>query len=197
VDFGPILDALASASEHRDVGYEETIRLLDETSERAADWHPLPCDDYGLSRIDEATRFGPPYPNPILNVLWPSLHRTYVLFANLMASIEGTTLASAICNHRYNHGHWPESLSALAEATDLGVKESSSTHPGFIYRLIDGWPLLYLVGEDGVDNGGCLKGAVCSDSTDASMFDWIMLAPPGWYSRFTFIDSKPAAGMNP
>jgi len=102
--------------------------------------------------------------------------------AQLQAEIEGTILSAAICEYRVANGHWPVSLNDVLPDTAPKMSRTEYYGSPFIYRIVDDWPLLYYVGDDGKDNGG--RPRLGGDHWKFKDYDGILLAPPGWYTRF-------------
>lgn len=153
------------------IDYEATLRAIDELERRLGEnMSPIEMESALRSAIRN---------NPFLEELVTS-NLIFVLLSRLSAEIDGTVLSAAICQYRYAHGHWPTSLNEVL--SDAAPKMSRTEYYGspFIYRIVDDWPLLYYVGWDGKDNGGR------PPPFDGSKEGWdnILLAPPGWYTRF-------------
>ena len=84
----------------------------------------------------------------------PSMTRFAVVLRKVIASRHGYRVV--FCLHAYHakHDKWPQTLAdALPKSEARRLIDPFSNAP-FGYRLVDGSPLLYSVGENGEDDGG-------------------------------------------
>ncbi|HPF41877.1 MAG TPA: hypothetical protein PK093_24865 [Phycisphaerae bacterium] len=87
-----------------------------------------------------------------------SLTRARELAVRLESVRRGVMITLALYAHHEKHGEWPKRLKDLDK--ELGLKDyrdyGKDPYTGklFRYRLVDGKPLLYSIGADGVDDGG-------------------------------------------
>jgi len=115
----------------------------------------------------------------LLDALCVDSSQVFPLFSRLRAEIDGTILAAAVCQYRAMFEQWPPSLDVVPADTMSRMTRDEHFGSTFLYRLVDGWPLLYHVGEDGRDDGGKPRIAGVKEGSDG-----ILLAPPKWSARF-------------
>ena len=90
----------------------------------------------------------------VIGILSPSLTRTAVLVRIVIARRNAYRVIFYLHDYHAQHDRWPQNLAyALPSVTARKLNDPFSGKP-FGYRIQDGEPLLYTVGENGVDDRG-------------------------------------------
>ena len=93
----------------------------------------------------------------MLGIALPALDRTPINFRQVAQQTVGTRLAIAAYRHRARHGDFPESLDAIGDdLIDFDLIDAFTGDP-LRYRLVDGYPLIYSLGDDRTDDGGQIR----------------------------------------
>lgn len=118
--------------------------------------------------------------HPALNPLMPNLTRAIELRREAQMNRDATVIAVAIGVFRHSNGGWPESIHDALASFELEPYYRNYYGHDFIYKIVDAAPLLYVVGPNGVDEGG--RGRRFEDKGEPSDTgdDVLFLAPPGW-----------------
>ena len=106
----------------------------------------------------------------------PASERVAQSWRRAVATCNATKIVIALERHRRKHGEWPATLDTIDPAILADVPNDDFTGEPFIYRLVDGEPLLYSVGFDGVDNGGLHSSHAFEYQYEES--DWVFFPPP-------------------
>lgn len=136
----------------------------DEVMDASEDFADLPLWERGVDRSTElilALQAGPleRFRYILVTVLTPSLTHAAHLAEIATQHRDVTVAAIALELYRREHGHWPESLDALAPRYLPKVPVDRFTGKPLNYRRVGGQPLLYSVGVDRDDDGGRLVAA--------------------------------------
>ncbi len=109
----------------------------------------------------------------LASMLAPALDKASGKVARLHTVARLAEIACALERHRLRHGHFPESLDALAPASIDTVPADPMTDQPFHYRRTDnGWFKLWSVGLNGRDDGGVMTRR----DNDANG-DWVWPVP--------------------
>lgn len=92
--------------------------------------------------------------SPSLALMAPSLSRAVQIHARAAAERRGTHLVLRLHAHRAQQRAWPRDLQDFVPAGRGRLDLDPLSGQRFIYRLQDGQPLLYSIGEDAKDDGG-------------------------------------------
>jgi hypothetical protein len=112
---------------------------------------------------------------------------------SLIMSRDAIFIALALCRYRDVHGRWPESVEEAVDQSDPKPMRTEYYGAPFVYRIVDGYPLLYALGDDFEDNGG-RPGAYPIYSPDGTAkWDRILLRPPGYVAAFNTIENARAS----
>jgi len=84
----------------------------------------------------------------LLAGFWGSMR----MYRQLVAERGGARIVLRIHAFKAEHGHWPKGLKETG--TSASIRRDPFSGQEFVYRLKDGEPLLYSVGENGIDDGG-------------------------------------------
>lgn len=87
-------------------------------------------------------------------VLLAELQRAYQLEQRVRCLAAGTRLTLALLAHRDRTGKWPAALDELPEEVVKRCGTDPLCNRPFVYRLVDGEPMLYSVAQDCNDDGG-------------------------------------------
>lgn len=129
--------------------------------------------------IEDGTRQLRRRPN-LFVVFSNSLVRPHELALRVKALRRGALVALALNVHHSEHGRWPKSLTAIDMKLAIKDLPTLCTDPysekPFIYKLVDGQPLLYSVGLNGKDDGGIHHGKF-GEGADGPA-DFVFWPPP-------------------
>lgn len=125
-----ITDNARIAQEHHDATFGE----LDELSAQIDELFPVPAEALDFFRTSHAS--------------------TIRGWRRAQMNRDASILTAAICAYRCAHGRWPDSLDQALASFEVKPVAMSYYGHGFIYRLEQGHPLLYVVGADFTDDGG-------------------------------------------
>lgn len=89
-----------------------------------------------------------------LVALMPALGRASQSAERVRAYRDALLAGIALELHHRRHGQWPESLDALVPMILPEIPVDPFTGTPMTYRLIDGQPVVYSVGNDRDDDGG-------------------------------------------
>ncbi|MGB7158084.1 MAG: hypothetical protein WBD40_08460, partial [Tepidisphaeraceae bacterium] len=84
----------------------------------------------------------------------PALNRAQAIAERYLGRRDGVIIALALELHRQRQGDYPSTLAALAPALLPAVPVDRITGGPLRYRIVDGRPLVYSVGDDRDDDGG-------------------------------------------
>ena len=114
---------------------------------------PWSIDAYRRLRQHNAERGDVAGKNLFLSIHLQSTAMEYLLGLALETQRRGTTIVVSLHAHAAEHGGSPDSLQEVDMRSET-VRIDPYSGQGFVYKLLDGKPLLYSVGLDGKDNGG-------------------------------------------
>ena len=92
--------------------------------------------------------------NLILSLYLPHLSRTYKMGLCLESGKRATILTVALHQYHHQHGRWPAALGDCRLAGIENVQIDPVAKQPFGYKLVDGRPVLFSLGFDGINNGG-------------------------------------------
>jgi hypothetical protein len=119
--------------------------------------------------------------------LMPAGFRELEMAERQLGNRDGVTTAIALELYHRHHGHYPDALQELVPGLLPQVPADRITGDPVHYRLVDGKPLIYSVGADRVDDGGCILDRHGSSYaaaewylplSDAPKGDWILYPLP-------------------
>lgn len=90
----------------------------------------------------------------LLGVFTPSLSRVLTVRTRALATQRGTLLVLHLHAQHAKTGQWPADLNTIVPAGKRQFGLDPFTGQPFIYRLVDGTPRLYSVGDNTTDDGG-------------------------------------------
>ncbi len=117
--------------------------------------------------------------HPALNPLIPDFTRAIELRREARMNRDATLVAAAISVFRHANGGWPENIDEALAAFELEPLYRNYFGHDFIYRIVDGAPLLYAVGPNGIDDGGRGRRFENKDDRSAAGDDVLFLALQG------------------
>lgn len=88
---------------------------------------------------------------------------------------DASIVTAAICSYRCAHCRWPDSLDQALASFEVKPVAMSYYDHGFIYRLEQGQPLLYVVGADFIDDGGRRR---YERTVNTDPYDDVFIMPP-------------------
>jgi tRNA A-37 threonylcarbamoyl transferase component Bud32 len=154
--------------------YDEAIAIVS----GLCDLLRLPDDGSG-QEIDAARRLASKaaVAHPALSAFAPDFSRAVEQRRRCRMNRDATVIAMAIHTFQDAHGRWPMSLDeALANGVDPPVSREYYDRD-FVYRIVEGRPLLYAVGPNGVDDGGRGRPYEAQEEAGAAGDDVLFLAP--------------------
>ncbi len=110
-------------------------------------------------------------------ILLPSLGRAVELHYRAAATRSGTRLLLCLHAFKQTNGRWPNDLKEALSGESAAILKDPFSGKDFVYKLVDGQPLLYSVGHDGKDDGGkrAADGKQFNESEPCDAVFW----PPG------------------
>ena len=90
----------------------------------------------------------------ILKIVTPSMTRVALVQRRLIASRHAYRVVFYLHAYHAKHDKWPQTLADALPKSEPGRLIDPFSNAPFGYRLVDGNPLLYTVGENGKDDGG-------------------------------------------
>jgi|GEM_PF-2627397 len=135
---------------------DATLRAIDEAQRS---YLRLLAEPGLESRSDELLSVGSGFGPEVASFLMPNLGNAIVSWARTQRQRDATMITAALAVYSSRHGVWPADLdSAQAEFSARPMRRDYFGHD-FVYRVSDsGAPSLYLVGPNGVDDGGDADG---------------------------------------
>jgi hypothetical protein len=109
----------------------------------------------------------------LTDAVFPGFGRSIPAGIRTQMYIAGTKAAIAVERHRLAHGSYPASLAELVPAYLPTVPVDQFDGKALRYKVVDGKPLLYSVGCDGVDNGGTPYTPSDGASTNGHTDQWV------------------------
>jgi tRNA A-37 threonylcarbamoyl transferase component Bud32 len=113
---------------------------------------------------------------PALTPLMPNFTRAMELRRLAQMNRDATVIAVAICAHQEEKGVWPTSIDEALVSSGPQPRERGYFGSDFVYRVLDGRPLLYAVGPNGVDDAGRGHLYEADEKNDAIGDDVLFLA---------------------
>jgi len=121
--------------------------------------------------------------HPALRSLMPDFTRALELLRESQMNWDATVIAVALGVFQHSKGGWPASIDDALIAFEPEPFYRNYYGHDFVYRIIDGAPLLYAVGPNNIDDGG--RGRRYEDRRDTSAAgdDVLFLVPQNWHVR--------------
>ena len=136
----------------------ETQAVADAVYKSAQLLAGTPRHAWDIAEYDDASKsVGAMYPDLLSQILsdyFVAFDQLLLVSRRSALLCDATRIVVALERHRRKHGEWPATLEAIDPAILAEVPNDDFTGEPFIYRLLDGEPLLYSIGTNGVDDGG-------------------------------------------
>ncbi len=114
----------------------------------------------------------------LLSILAPSLNRASTTFGQARAVHEASMVALSLEAYHDKAGQYPTDLSELVPHYLPTAPLDYSTGTPLRYKLVNGKPLLYGLGKDGIDDGGVWADKKNHWPNVPATGDWVVYPPP-------------------
>jgi len=168
----PLIGPLAAAYRESDAGLSDSAQHGREYFESLAALYAEPGLPNDKSRRRLAKRADELHKSDrVLRLFAPNLDRANELRLRVESWRSAMRLLLAINAYKHEHQNWPESLDDLP--TNFGeFKRDPVSNKPFVYRLVDGEPLLYSLGVNQKDDGGVHDGRFGEQTPDTDFVFW-------------------------
>ena len=92
--------------------------------------------------------------HPALSVMMPDFTRALELRRETQMNRDATVITVAIWSFQQSTGWWPESIDDALASFDLKPYFRNYYGQDFVYKIVHDMPLLYVIGPNGIDDGG-------------------------------------------